>query len=441
MSWKALVAFAIVISPAAAHAAGGHGDPVAPTLLALAIILLAGKIGAELATRFGQAAVLGELLFGVLLGNVDLFGSTAFEWIAGDQVVDVLSRIGVILLLFSVGLHSTVREMLRVGWTSLFVGLVGVVVPFALGWLVAAWLLPDSSPFVHAFLGATLTATSVGITARVLEDLGQGQSDSARIIIGAAVIDDIIGLVVLAVVTGAIVAADRGGEVAVSDVALTLGLSLGFLLVALVVGIWAAPRLYRWASRFHASGVLLTLSLIICFLVSWAADAIGLATIVGAFAAGLVLEDVHYKDFVSRGERGLEALLEPLSQFLVPVFFVVMGMRTDLAAFAAPGVLVLALAITAVAIVTKLACAIGVRGAGADRWLVAIGMVPRGEVGLIFASIGAGLTIGGEPVVSNHELSAIVVMVMLTTMITPPLLQWRLRKAGSARPESPPAPT
>jgi len=430
MSWKALLAVALVASPAVSHAAEGHGDPVAPTLLGLAIVLLAGKLGAELATRVGQAAVLGELVFGVLLGNIDLFGSTAFEWIAHDQVIDALARIGVILLLFSVGLHSTVRQMLSVGWTSLFVGAAGVIVPFGLGWLVAAWLLPDASPFVHAFLGATLTATSVGITARVLADLGQSDSNSARIIIGAAVIDDIIGLVVLAVVTGAIAAADRGGSVSALDIGVTLGLALGFLLVALLAGIWLAPRLFRLASRFQASGVLLTVSLIVCFLVAWAADAIGLATIVGAFAAGLVLEDVHYKDFVDRGENGLEVLLEPLSQFLVPVFFVVMGMRTDLAAFAAPGVLVLALALTAVAIVGKLACIFGVRGASADRVLVAIGMIPRGEVGLIFASIGAGLTLGGVPVVSSHELSAIVVMVMLTTMITPPLLQWRLRSTG-----------
>lgn len=428
---RVVLALALVLAPSLAHAADGHGDPVAPILLGLALILVVGKVGAELATRIGQAAVLGELVFGVLLGNVDLLGLRGFDHLAAEPVIDALARIGVIILLFGVGLHATVRQMLKVGWTSLLVGVSGVIAPFVLGWLVAAWLLPESSPFVHAFLGATLTATSVGITARVLADLGQADTTSARIIIGAAVIDDIIGLVVLAVVTGAIAAADRGGGVAVGDVLVTTVLALGFLGAALIGGLWLAPRTLRIASRLHAGGVLLTVALIGCFLFAWAADAIGLATIVGAFAAGLVLEDAHYRPFVERGELGLETLLKPLEDFLVPVFFVVMGLRTDLAAFAQPGVLGLALALTAAAILGKLVCAAGVRGAGADRWLVALGMIPRGEVGLIFASIGASLTLGGQPVVSSQELSAIVVMVILTTMLTPPVLQWRLRRSAA----------
>jgi Kef-type K+ transport system membrane component KefB len=154
----------------------------------------------------------------------------------------------------------------------------------------------------------------------------------------------------------------------------------------------------------------------------------GLAPIVGAFAAGLILERVHYTDFVHRDERTLEELIQPITSFLVPVFFVIMGMRTDLRAFADSSVLLLALAITTVAILGKLVCAFGVLGGVADRLTVGLGMIPRGEVGLIFANIGLGLTIGDTPVVSPHEFSALVVMVILTTMVTPPLLKWSLAR-------------
>jgi len=306
------------------------------------------------------------------------------------------------------------------------VATLGVAAPFALGWGVGAWLLPDQGSYVHAFLGATLTATSVGITARVIKDLGRSQSNEARVVLGAAVIDDVLGLVILAVITGVIAAADRGGSLAAGDVALTLAKAVGFLVGALVLGVLLSRRLFSLASKLRARGVLLATGLAFCFFLSWLSGRIGLAPIVGAFAAGLVLEDVHSRDFVDRGEHGLEELIRPISSFMVPIFFVVMGMRTDLRSFLQPGVLGLAAALTVVAIAGKQACSLGVLGKGVDRITVGIGMIPRGEVGLIFANIGVALSVAGQRIVTDATFSAVVIMVIVTTMVTPPALKWSL---------------
>jgi len=288
------------------------------------------------------------------------------------------------------------------------------------------WLVPGAGAYAHAFLGATLAATSVGITARVLDDLDRGRTEEARIILGAAVIDDVLGLLVLAVITGAIAAANRGGAASYRDVLVPVAKAAAFLVGALYLGVRLSPRIFRLAATLRARGVLLALGLAFCFLLSWLAAFLGLAPIVGAFAAGLVLEDAHYADFVARGELRLDQLLAPLSSFLVPVFFVLMGMRTDLGAFAQPGVLALAAALTVAAVVGKQAAALGVLKKGADRLVVGIGMIPRGEVGLIFASIGSTLLVGGRPVIDRAVFSAVVAVVMITTLITPPLLVWAL---------------
>src|SRR6267154_2045232 len=355
-------------------------DPVAPVLLALAAILAGAKLGGDLAERIGQPAVLGELVVGILLGNLDLVGVSWFRGVAADHTVDGLARLGVVLLLFEVGLESTVGDMLKVGGRSLLVAVLGVVTPWVLGWGVGALLLPGSSPYVHAFLGATLTATSVGITARVLKDLGQAQSPEARIILGAAVIDDVLGLVILAVVAGVITAADRGS-----------GLS------------------------YAAVGVILAKALLF---------------LVGAYAAGLVLEEAHYVDLARHDERRLEELVRPIGTLLVPVFFVLMGMRVELRSFEHPEVLGLALLLTVAAIAGKQACALGGWGAPLDRLSIGIGMIPRGEVGLIFANLGLSLTLHGERIVSPAVFSGLVIMVVLTTLITPPALKWSLARGA-----------
>ncbi len=423
-----VVACLLAAVPAHASEGSGHADPVASLALWLVVILLAAKLGGDLAVRIGQPAVLGELVIGVVLGNLTLAGFSGFEPIKTDTFVDMFARVGVLVLLFEVGLESTVGQMLKVGPSALLVAVLGVLAPFGLGWAVGAWLLPSHGPYVHAFIGATLTATSVGITARVLKDLGRSQSNEARVILGAAVIDDVLGLVILAVVTGVIAAADRGGSLAPVDILWMLGKAAGFLVVSLALGVLFSKKLFSLASRLRARGVLLAISLAFCFLLSWISSLIGLAPIVGAFAAGLILESAHYRDFVDQGEHPLEELIHPISSFLVPIFFVVMGMRTDLRSFAQPGVLGLAAALTVGAILGKQVCSMGVLGKGVDRLTVGIGMVPRGEVGLIFANIGLTLSIGGRRIVDEATFSAIVAMVIVTTMVTPPALKWSLER-------------
>jgi Kef-type K+ transport system membrane component KefB len=416
---------------------GGHASPVAPVLIALVIILVAAKLGGELAERMHQPAVLGELVAGVILGNLSLFGFYGLEFLGTNFGVAILAEIGVILLLFEVGMESNIQEMLSVGASSLLVAVLGVIAPFVLGLGVSSWLLPEEHFLAHVFIGATLCATSVGITARVLSDLGKIDARESKIILGAAVIDDVLGLVILAVVSGVISAANTGGELAASAIAIIIAKAAGFLIGAIVIGSWLSPRVFKLASKLRIKGMLLTIALAFCFLLSYLANLIELAPIVGAFAAGLILDEVHYRDFVDRGDHNVEDLLHPINIFLVPVFFVLMGIRVDLSTFGQVEVLGFAAILSFVAILGKMICALGVVEKGLDRVSVAVGMVPRGEVGLIFAGIGATLMLQGEPVIVPSVFSAVVIMVIVTTLVTPPALKVTLargdRKKAAAK--------
>ncbi|HKQ20323.1 MAG TPA: cation:proton antiporter [Candidatus Eisenbacteria bacterium] len=437
----ALTAATLMLLARTASAAPLGEDPVVPLLLNLVIILGAAKLSGWLAIKAGQPAVLGELLAGIAIGNLWLVGFHGLEGMKEDDLLLTLAELGVIVLLFEVGLESTVRKMMQVGPSALLVAVLGIIAPFALGWGVSAWLMPDKPAVVHAFMGAVLTATSVGITARVLRDLNQAQSAEAKIILGAAVIDDVLGLVILAVVSGVITAADRGGAgISLGATAWITGKALGFLIAALILGATVVPHALRWVARVRVRGVLLTSGLLFCFLLSWAAAKAGLAPIVGAFAAGLILEGTYFGSFEESREQSLELLLHPISTFLVPIFFVITGVRVQLEAFADVQVLGLALALTVAAWVGKQACMFGVLERGADRLSVGLGMVPRGEVGLIFANIGATLMIAGERVITPATYSAVVIMVIVTTLVTPPALVWSLsrgtkRSKRGAKPE------
>jgi Na+:H+ antiporter len=400
---------------------------VAHLLVALIVLLAAAKIGGLLAERLGQPAVLGELVAGIALGALPLLGLHGMEDLGRDEVVEALAELGVILLLFEVGLTTRLGDLVKVGLSAILVACIGVVVPMALGYGVGVWLLPDASPVAHLFLGAALSATSVGITARVLRDMGKVSSAEGQIILGAAVIDDVIGLLVLAVMVGL---AGGGGSGAAATLALVTAKALGFVVGALVLGRWAAPRLFRLAAGLGGKGVLFTLALLVCFGLSWIASAVGLAPIVGAFAAGLVLAGVPFTAL--RGEEArLEDQLMPLSAVLVPIFFVRMGLRVDVGALAGGSWALLA-ALTAAAVVGKQACALAVVTRGVDRLSVGLGMIPRGEVGLIFANIGLTLTVAGKPILGPAEFAALIGMVLLTTVVTPPLLRWRLGRVGEA---------
>ena len=429
-----LLALGLLTAHAALAAGGGHGAvDMLPVLEALAIILVLARLGGALFERLRLPAVLGELMAGVLLGNLGLFGIHDFDALKSVETVEALSQIGVLFLLFQVGLESDIGKMAAVGASATLVAILGVVAPMLLGLGVSELFLKDHHILSHWFVGATLAATSVGITARVLGDLGKSGSVEGRVILGAAVIDDVLGLVVLAVVTGLIEAANAGRAFDAMGLLAIVGKALGFLVAAIVVGRWLSKVTFRFAARLKGEGLLLSFGIAFCFLVSFLAGKAGLAPIVGAFAAGLVLEDVHYEALRERDthKRDLHHLMEPLAGFLVPVFFVLMGMGVDLAVFGQPGVLGFAAVLTLAAVVGKQACSLGVLDKGADRVAIGLGMIPRGEVGLIFASIGRTLHIGGERVVDDMVYSAVVVMVAVTTLVTPPLLVWRMKDKAS----------
>ncbi|HEU4714104.1 MAG TPA: cation:proton antiporter [Pyrinomonadaceae bacterium] len=415
-----------------------HGlDP--SVLIGVTVMLVVAKLGGEVFERLGQPGVLGELVAGVLLGSLVILGFTGAEQLKTNATIAALAELGVIILLFEVGLESDLRQMVEVGWSSLLVAVLGVVAPFLLGWGVSAYFIPEEPMLGHIFIGATLCATSVGITARVFKDLGKLATREARIILGAAVIDDVLGLLILAVVAGAIRAAATGGVLSMLDVGLIALKSVVFLVAAIAVGHLVVPRMLRGAGRFETRGVLLTLAISFCLFLAWASAKVGLAPIVGAFAAGLILDEVHYKPKDGRTERDLNDLLQPVSTVLVPIFFVLMGLKVDLRLFTRVDILGFATALTIAAIVGKQVCALGVVERGINRLAIGLGMIPRGEVGLIFAGIGASLMLPSEtgvsePVISAATFGAVVIMVIITTMITPLALKWSLgRKRTSKR--------
>jgi len=417
----------------------GPSGPVLSVLLELMVILLAAKLGGDLFERFRQPAVLGELVLGMVIGNLHLLGFELFEPFKHDITLEVLAELGVIILLFEVGLESTVKEMMRVGLASFMVAVFGVVAPFFLGWGVAYLFLPDESIYVHIFIGATLTATSVGITARVLRDIGKIKTREAKIILGAAVIDDILGLVILAVVAGIITAIASGAGEGISSGAVLwiIMKAVLFIVGAVVIGSVVLPQYFKLGFKMKVKGILLSFSLLVCFLLAYLAGKIGLAPIVGAFAAGLILEEVHFKGFRDRGEQQLQELISPIATFLVPIFFVRMGMLVDLTTFGRVEILGFAAVMTLAAIIGKQACSLAIFDKTTNRIAIGLGMIPRGEVGLIFAGIGAKLVLDGQPVISSGTYSAVVIMVIITTLVTPPVLMHSLlrgdkKKAASA---------
>ncbi len=429
----------VVVTALGSGAARAASDPggvdMLPILGALVLIIGGARIGGAVFERMGQPAVLGELLAGVVIGNLSLVGYQEFAGFRTMPGIDILAQIGVLFLLFEVGLESDVNKMLAVGASSFLVAVLGVVAPMLLGYAVTYWFFPDHNRLADWFVGATLCATSVGITARVLADLGRTSSKEGRIILGAAVIDDVLGLIVLAVVAGVIQAADRGVAFEAASVAVIVGKSLVFLVASLFIGRWLSKHAFGLATRLRGEGLLLSMALAFCFGLAFLAGKAGLAPIVGAFAAGLILDEVHYRELRSRdrGNRDIPELLKPLATFLVPVFFVLMGMRVDLSVFGRVEVLGFAAVLTVAAVIGKQACSLGVIEKDCDRLAVGLGMIPRGEVGLIFAGIGATLTIGGERVVDDQVFSAVVMMVALTTLVTPPLLVWRLKQLDGKR--------
>lgn len=374
-------------------------------LLALIAIFAAAKICGEVAQRLGQPAVLGELIGGIAVG---VSGLQLVQ--PRDTTIHLLSELGVIILLFIIGLETDLRRLLSVGGSATMVALVGVALPFAAG--AAVGIALGLSTMVSILLGASLTATSVGITARVLSDLGHLQDDESQIILGAAVVDDVIGLVLLALV-GTLAG---GGELRVWTIVRVVLTAFGFVILAITIGSLLAPRLIRLIERIDIARGLFFAAMMFAFFLAYLAQAVGSAVIIGSFAAGLVLARC-------RQAPQIEREVHDIGQFFVPIFFVVVGAAVDLRSLnpfdaATRRYLVIGLLLTAVGVVGKVLAGFFALRRGVKRLTIGVGMIPRGEVGLIFAQIGLSSTLLNEGL-----FSAVAMMVMLTTLMTPPLLR------------------
>jgi Kef-type K+ transport system membrane component KefB len=406
----------ILSLPATEAAAATGGGDFGALLLALVAILIATKLLGEVAQRLGQPAVLGELVAGVVLG-----GSVLGLVDPTQPVVHAMSELGVITLLFAIGLETELASLMRVGSSAAMVAVVGVAVPFGLGYGGATALGLNAIPALVC--GAALCATSVGITARVLSELGRLDTTEGKVILGAAVIDDIIGLIILAVIASIV----DGGTPDALTIARIAGVAIAFVAVAVVVGRLVAAPVFRVAERIRSDGALGVTGFAFALLLAWLAQQSGSAMIVGAFAAGLVLNGLPQR-------HGIEKTATTLGHFFVPVFFASVGAAVDLRALADPRALALGGVLVTAGIVGKLVAGFAPWWLRGDKLLVGIGMVPRGEVGLIFAQMG--LAAGA---VSGGEYGALMLMVLVTTFVTPPALAWRAsRLGGRARSEDRP---
>ena len=445
-----------------------HKDPIAPVILGVTGILFVALIGRFSARKLGFPSVLGELLMGILVGNIAYYfsfdlitvlreGPAIFDTIQnllkGEELelacinavgvegtwhildilrgphgnellqvahaVDVFSRYGIIFLLFLVGLDTSIDEMRQVGPDSGRVAIIGVLLPFLLGLLASTLLIENVEFHTSLFLGATLTATSVGITAMVLQEMKMQQTETARIILGAAVFDDVLGLLMLAIVSGIVVT----GSVDLIHIVMIIVMATLFLLAAVYLGPFFIRFIVRLFHRLDLVEAKMFVSYLFVMVLAWLANLSGLATIIGAFTAGLILHDAYFERWDNDRDCPIciKDLIMPLEVILVPIFFVLMGIQVKLDTFLQPDVMILAAGLLAAAILGKIVSGFGAFGVN-NRWAIGIGMMPRGEVGLIFAAIGKSLG-----VLDDALFSAVVLMVVVTTLVSPPLLKYCLR--------------
>jgi len=374
-------------------------------LLDLTIILLVAKIAAEISDRIHVPAVIGEIAAGIIIGP------SVLGLVSGSDMLFVLAEFGVIFLLIQVGLETDVAELRSVGRASMLVAIIGVALPMALG--IGAGFVIGESTNTALFIGAALTATSIGITARVFGDLRALATVEARTVLGAAVVDDVLGLIILTVVTRIV----EQGSVGFTTIATTIGLAVGFLVFTSVFGFATFPKIFSLIGKFsHSTATVSVTAIGMALAFSVLADKANLAPIIGAFVAGLALRRIGTSERVERD-------VASLGQIFIPVFFLYIGITTDIQAMFDLRVIAIALLLSAVAIIGKIAAAIGALGSQSDKLVIGFGMLPRGEVGLIFATIG--LKVGAL----NEELyGSVLFVVLITTLLAPPLLRWRLGK-------------
>ena len=373
---------------------------VSQFLLALIAIFVAAKVCGEVAERVSQPAVLGELVGGMIVGVSGLRFVDPH-----DVTIHLLSELGVILLLFLIGLETDLGKLMSVGGSATAVAVVGVALPFAGGFAVGEML--GYSGMVSVFLGAALTATSVGITARVLSDLGHLSDPESQVILGAAVVDDIIGLVLLTL-CGTLAG---GGALTTMSVLKVVAIAFGFVVLAIVIGSWLAPALIRLIDRIDVARGIFFASVVFAFLLAYIAQRVGSAIIIGSFAAGLVL---------ARTDKGkqIEREVHDVGNFFIPIFFVVVGAAIDVTTLRDPKYLLIGLALTAVGIIGKVLAGFVAMQKGLNRLVIGVGMIPRGEVGLIFAQIGLSAQL-----LNVGLYSSVTLMIILTTFVTPLILR------------------
>ncbi len=385
-------------APAALAAAGG-ATAFEGVLLSIAVTLLAAKLLGGLVQRVGQPSVLGELVAGMLIGP-HLLGLID----PAEPILHALSEIGVLVLLLEIGLHTDLRSLARVGTTALAAGGAGVFLPFVGGFGVARVFGVDVLPAV--VLGAALTATSIGISARVLSDIGQLKSPAGQVVLGAAVFDDVIGLVILSIVASLV----AGAALTIGSITRTTAIAFGFIVAAVAIGTFTMPALLRAVDRVRASGTMGVVAIAFALLLAWLGAISGSAMIIGAFAAGLVLHPTQQ-------HKDIQHTVTHIGAFFVPIFFAVVGAQADLRAMFAPAALALGAALLVVAVLGKLAAGYVPWRFTGDKLLVGVALVPRGEVGLIFAQMG--LATGA---LSDVQFGALMLVVVITTFLTPPLL-------------------
>ncbi|GHT36628.1 sodium:proton antiporter [Endomicrobiia bacterium] len=382
-------------------------------LVALISILFFAKIFGEIALKFGQSAIIGELLAGVVIGPsvLGLINVNINETSVLTSILTSLAELGAIILLFEVGLSTNIKEFLKAGGWAATVAVVGVVAPYFLGYFVFLCFGFTSTQAI--FAGAILTATSVGITARVFKDLNRLETKEAKIVLGAAVIDDVIGLVILAVVLKLV----QGGKVTPGMVASISGTAILFLALSVAAGVLIAPSLFNLVSKMKQSHAVFVMGIVFCFIISALSTKIGFDPIIGAFIAGLVLSTIKQKEEIKRD-------VKPIYAFFVPIFFVLMGTKVDISTFnpfvvANREILVLMAILFIVAFVGKAISGFVVFKKDVNKLLIGISMVPRGEVGLIFATAGLENNAFRE-----KEYSALVMVIILTTFIAPIMLKY-----------------
>jgi Kef-type K+ transport system membrane component KefB len=419
---------------------GGHVE-LGIVFAMFALVLLAGKLG-NYVEKYGQPAVIGELLAGVVLSALGYFGWSFIGEIASNEIISFIAQFGALLLLFSIGLESNMREMKKVGVRALFVAIIGVVVPFILGaFVLGPIFFGDESSNARLFLGASLVATSVGVTASVFRSLKLSKTRAAQTVLGAAVIDDILGLIVLAIVSALV----TGGDLTAGLIIELSVKSFGFLGGALILGSFVAKPISKLLSKIHTGiGMKLALAIGFALIFGYLAEVFGLEPIIGAFAAGLLLDQVHFASFsdpeiidelkyLENDEKHgmsmaqiikkhrhahIEDLINSVGLIFIPVFFVFTGLQIDFGSLLQPKLYLVAGVISLVAIVTKFVAGFAATGTMTEKMLVGVSMVPRGEVGLIFAATGSALG-----VLSSELFSTIILVVIITTFVSPAMIK------------------